>query len=103
MRICFFFLFSEVIFLFFLLCYSKGHWGYYWNRSTCVLVPFCFIFSYLFSSVLGRGGFFCAGRIIHMNGDGKGGWNGMVGGFINDVSMRGVIVRGGNCLSIELL
>lgn len=43
---------------FFILCHSKGHWGYYWKRSTCVLVPFCFIFSYFIFIRFSGGWFF---------------------------------------------
>lgn len=67
--------------VFFILCHSKGHWGYYWKRSTCVLVPFCFIFSYFILSGSREDGFFflCAGGIIPAMA--------MWGSFTYDVSM----------------
>lgn len=70
---------------FFILCHSKGHWGYYWKRSTCVLVPFCFIFSYfILSGSWEDGFFFLCWENYSYDGDALLG----VDGFINDVSVR---------------
>lgn len=53
-----------ILFSFFYLCHSKGHWGYYWKRSTCVLVPFFFIFSYFIVFGSWEGGFFVLGALF---------------------------------------